>query len=264
MSVKNTFRDNVKVLRILVARDLKVRYSSSFLGYLWTVFDPLATTLIYFMLFVVIFHRPDAGYHPYFLFLISGILPWQWFNGAVSESTRALTSEALLVKSTNLPRSLWVLRLVMSKGLEFIYSLPVLVIFWIVYFVQGDAHLDWGILLMPVGMVLQALLIFGIGMILAPVSVIVTDLQPLVRIFLRIAFYLTPIIFTLNIISSGWLKLVFYINPMTGILEFYRAGFFPNPIHWAAVASGVGGTFILFGLGLLVFSRMEKTVLKEI
>ncbi len=264
MSTKNTFRDNVKVLRILVTRDLKVRYSSSFLGYLWTVFDPLATALIYFMLFVVIFHRADAGYHPYFVFLISGILPWQWFNAAVSESTRALTSEALLVKSTNLPRYLWVLRLVISKGVEFVFSLPVLVVFWLIYFFQGQTHLDWGILLFPVAVVMEALLIFGIGMILAPISVIITDLQPLVRIVLRIVFYLTPIIFTLNIITQPELKLIYYAMPFTGVLEFYRAGFFPNPIHWMAVLSGSVGTIVLFVLGLWVFSRMEKTVLKEI
>lgn len=263
MSTPKTLRDNVKVLRILVSRDLKVRYSASFLGYLWTVIDPLATALIYYMLFVVIFKRADAGYSPYFLFLISGILPWQWFNAAVSESTRALTSEALLVKSTNLPRVLWVMRLVLAKGVEFVFSMPVLVIFWVVYFAQGHAHVDWRVVFVPVAMVLQALLCLGLGLILAPVTVIVTDMAPLVRIILRVLFYLTPIIFQLNHVP-GWLKVIFFANPMTGILELYRAGLFVNQVHWDAVAIGVVGTAVVLALGWLVFRRMEKTVLKEI
>ncbi|WP_028709204.1 ABC transporter permease [Propionicicella superfundia] len=263
MSSPKSLGDHIKILRILVSRDLKVRYSSSFLGYLWTVIDPLASALIYYMLFVVIFKRSDAGYSPYFLFLLSGILPWQWFNAAVSESTRALTSQALLVKSTNLPRVLWVLRLVLSKGVEFLLSMPVLVLFWVIYYFQGHAHLDWEVVYLPIGLLLQAALCLGVGLILAPVTVIVTDMQPLIRIVLRILFYLTPIIFTLNHVPE-WLRLIFYANPMTGILEFYRAGLFPNPVNWNSVLSGVVGTAILLGLGWLIFSRMEKTVLKEI
>ena len=63
-----------KVLRLLVKRDLRVRYSQSFLGYLWTIIDPLANALVYFMLFVVIFQRKDAGHEPYFLFLLAKVL----------------------------------------------------------------------------------------------------------------------------------------------------------------------------------------------
>jgi ABC-2 type transport system permease protein len=262
--------ETYKVLKILVSRDLKVRYSASFLGYLWTIIDPLANALIYFMLFVIIFNRADAGYSPYFLFLLTGILPWQWFNAAVSESTRALTSEALLVKSTNLPRYLWVLRIVVSKGIEFIFSLPVLVVFWALYFFvphwlhsADPAHLDWELIYFPLGVLVQGILCVGIGMMLAPLMVVVTDIQPLVRIVLRIAFYLTPIIFLLDKVPH-YLRFIFYLNPMTGILEFYRAGFFPNPIHWTAVLAGLTGTAFCFVLGLFVFKRMEKTVLKEI
>lgn len=263
MSALTSLTSHRKVLRILVSRDLKVRYSQSFLGYLWTVIDPLANALIYFVLFVIIFKRPDAGYAPYFLFLLTGLLPWQWFNAAVSESTRALTSEARLVKSTNLPRVLWVLRLVLAKGIEFLLSLPVLVLFWLIYFAQGKAHLDWELVYFPVAVILQAILSVGIGQILAPITVIVTDIQPLVRIFLRVAFYATPIIYTLGI-APEWMRVIFWFNPMTGILELYRAGFFPNPINWYPVGIGCAIIVLAWVFGRTVFARMEKTVLKEI
>ena len=129
-----------KVLGILVKRDLRVRYSQSFLGYLWTIIDPLANALIYFMLFAVIFHRSDAGHSPYFLFLIVALLSWQWFNAAVAESPRALIAEQKLVRSTKLPRELWVIRMVTAKGIEFLLSLPVLIIFFTIYFIRGEAR----------------------------------------------------------------------------------------------------------------------------
>ena len=89
------------VLWTLVIRDLRVRYSRSVLGYVWTVLDPLLMSLIYFVVFVYIFQRKALGHDPYFLFLVAGLLPWQWFSGVVSESSRALIQEAKLVRSTN-------------------------------------------------------------------------------------------------------------------------------------------------------------------
>src|SRR6185503_1437493 len=82
------------VLWTLVVRDLRVRYSRSVLGYVWTILDPLLMSMIYFFIFVYIIGRKDLGHSPYFLFLVSGLLPWQWFSGVVSESSRALIAEA--------------------------------------------------------------------------------------------------------------------------------------------------------------------------
>lgn len=255
-----------KVLALLVRRDLMVRYSNSFLGYLWTIIDPLANALIYFMLFVIIFQRSDAGHHPYFLFLLTGLLPWQWFNASVSESTRALLSEARLVKSTKLPREVWVTRLVLAKGAEFVLSLPVLLAFVIVYMANGDTRLDWELVYFPLAIVMQFILLIGIGLVLAPLTVMVNDIQPLIRVFLRILFYLTPIIFTLDLLppSVEWLQAIYLANPLTGILELYRAGFFPSPVHWGAVLSGVIGTVLTLLVGITVFRRLESSVLKEI
>lgn len=254
-----------RVLRLLVKRDLRVRYSQSVIGYLWTVLDPLMTALIYFMIFVVLFERRDAGHAPYFLFLLAGLLPWQWFNAAVNESMRSLITERQLVRSTQLPREIWVLRVVASKGLEFVFSLPVLVIFVVFYLVRGEATLNWGLLLFPVGMLLLFLYITGFGLVLAPLTVMMFDIQPTVRIFLRIYFYASAIIFDLSKFAKleGW-EWLFQINPLAGILELFRAGFFPNPVQWHVVGYGTIGTLLMLVLGVFTFKRMERAVLKEI
>lgn len=251
------------VLRTLVQRDLRVRYARSWLGYLWTVIDPLAMALIYFVVFAIIFQKPNAGHHPYFLFLLVGLLGWQWFNASVTESSRALLAEAKLVRSTNLPRELWVIRVVIAKGVEFLLSLPVLLVFVVVYVARGDTTLNWKLVFFPVGLVLQFVLQIGIGLLLAPATVLADDTIRVVRIALRMLFYGTPIIYSLDIAPS-WLQTVLWFNPLSGIFELYRAGFFAEPVQRAPLFAGVFVSLALLGWGVVAFSRMERAVLKEI
>lgn len=251
------------VLTTLVQRDLRVRYARSWLGYLWTVIDPLAMALIYYVIFVVVFQRPDAGHQPYFLFLLVGLLVWQWFSSSVNETARALLSEAKLVRSTNLPRELWVVRVVIAKGVEFMLSLPVLVVFTVVYLARGEASLNWRLVLLPLAVALQFVLQVGIGLLLAPATVLADDTIRVVRIVLRMMFYGTPIIFTLDL-APQWLQTVLWLNPLSGILELYRAGFFPEPLDAAPLLVSFGVTVVLFIWGAFAFARMERAVLKEI
>jgi ABC-type polysaccharide/polyol phosphate export permease len=254
------------VVSTLVTRDLRVRYSRSVLGYLWTILDPLLMSLIYFVVFVYVFDRADLGHDPYFLFLLLGLLSWQWFSASLTDTSRALLSEAKLVRSTNLPREIWVMRVILSKGVEYALSLPVLIAFLVFYLVQGETQLNAWLVLFPVGIVLQAVALVGIGLILAPVTVLVTDMQRVVRIVLRMLFYATPIIYTLHLVPEPFDKIT-WVNPLTGILELMRAGFFTHdryPIVWGAIAASVVMSIGLLLVGVWVFRRLERAVLKEI
>jgi ABC-2 type transport system permease protein len=251
------------ILLTLVQRDLRVRYARSWLGYLWTIIDPLAMALIYFLVFAVIFQRGDAGHKPYFLFLLLGLLPWQWFNASVNETARALVAEAKLVRSTNLPRELWVIRVVIAKGIEFLLSLPVLFAFVVVYVVMGEATLNWRLILFPLALALQFLLQTGIGLLLAPATVLADDTIRVVRIALRMLFYGTPIIYSLDF-APDWVQTVLWFNPLSGILELYRAGFFPQPLQVAPLLVGALMSLAFLAWGAVTFARMERAVLKEI
>jgi ABC-2 type transport system permease protein len=254
------------VLWTLVVRDLRVRYSRSVLGYLWTVLDPLLMSLIYFLVFVYIFKRGDVGHQPYFLFLIVGLLSWQWFSGSLTDTSRALVSEAKLVRSTNLPREIWVVRVVVSKGVEYLLSLPVLVLFLGGYLIRDEAHVNAALVLFPVGVLVQFVALVGLGLILAPVTALVSDTQRVIRILIRMLFYATPVIYAGRLVPSPWDKIT-WLNPMTGILEAMRAGFFSHdgaPILWKPiVVSAVISVFLLV-VGSMVFRRFERAVLKEI
>ncbi len=247
-----------RAVRLLVTRDLKVRYASSALGYLWSVLEPLLLAGIYWFVFTQVFTRTVGG-EPYIVFLLAGLLPWTWFNGAVTEAARALHTEAKLVRSTNVPREVWVVRVVLSKGVEFLLSLPVLFGFAL----ACGAPMDWHLVLLVPGAVLMAVLVLGVGLLLAPMVVLVRDLERVVRIALRLGFYATPVIFTVSDVP-GRLSAVFALNPLAGVIELNRAGFSPEPVQWSLVGISAVAAVVLLTAGWAVFARLERTVLKEI
>ena len=247
-----------RIFALLVVRDLKVRYAGSALGWLWSVLDPLLMAVVYWFVFTTIFER-TVGEEPYIVFLLAGLLPWTWFNGAVTDAARALHTEAKLVRSTNVPREVWVVRVVLSKGVEFLLSLPVLFLFALVY----RAPVDWHLVLLVPAVLLMAVLTLGVGLLLAPLVVLVRDLERVVRIALRLGFYASPVIFAVEDVPAPF-DTLFAVNPLAGVFELCRAGFFPGAVQWGHVGLSVVVSVALLLVGWLVFARLERTVLKEI
>jgi ABC-2 type transport system permease protein len=247
-----------RILWILTARDLRVRYSTSALGYLWSVLDPLVMAGIYWFVFTQVFDR-SVGEDPYIVFLLCGLLPWMWFNGAISDCTRAFLKDAKLVRSTKIPRTIWVNRLVLSKGIEFLFSIPVIALFAII----NRAELHWEAVYVLLAVVLQLAFTVGVGMIVAPLVVFFRDLDRAVKLTLRFMFYASPIIYGLKDLPDGFETLGAF-NPMSGIIGLYRAAFFPDQVQWHAVAIAAAMSLLLLGVGFLVFRRCIRAVLKEI
>ncbi len=258
-SARSPFARYRHSLWLLTLRDLRVRYSTSVLGYFWSILDPLVMALIYWFVFTQVFGR-GVGDEPYIVFLLSALLPWMWFNGAVGDSTRAFLKDAKLVRSTKIPRSIWVGRLVLSKGIEFVASLPVLAAFAIIF----GATLHWEAAYFLLAVLIQAVLTVGVGLIVAPLVVFFRDLERATKLALRFLFYASPIIYGITDLRPLGLEVIASFNPLSGIFSLYRAAFFPDQLDWLAVAIGAGMSVLLLGLGTLVFRRAEHAVLKEI
>jgi ABC-2 type transport system permease protein len=253
-----------RILTLLVGRDLKVRYASSILGYFWVVLDPLALSLVYWFLFTQVIER-KVGAPPYVLFLVAGQLVWQWIQGSINTSVNALRSESQMVRSSNVPRELWILRVVLSKGAEYLFSLPVLAIFAIGY-AKAPNH---NILLLPLAVLLAIVLCTGVGLILAPAAVLVRDLKSVVRITMRALFFLSPILYSLHDITEGsgkraGVREIISWNPVAGIMSLFRAPFFPQELNWSDVAHAAIVSVVLFAIGVWTFNRLERPMLKEV
>lgn len=252
-----------RILGLLIGRDIKVRYASSMLGYVWAVLDPLALSAVYWFLFTQVITR-KVGFPPYILFLVSGQLVWQWINSSINTSLNALRSESQMVRSSNVPRELWILRVVLSKGVEYIFALPVLALFSIGY-------ADWPnryIVLWPLAIVLTVLLCTGLGLILAPAAVLVRDLRSVVRIVTRAFFFLSPILYSLHDVLRGGRRAsiagIVSWNPVAGIMALYRAAFFPQEMNWSYVVHAAIVTVVVFAIGVWAFNRLERPMLKEV
>lgn len=250
-------------LWLLSARDLRVRYATSALGYLWSVLDPLVMSAIYWFVFTQVFDR-TVGQEPYIVFLITALLPWVWFNSAVSDFTKAFSKDARLVRSTAIPRSIWVNRIVLSKGIEFLCSLPVLALFAVLsQLSKTPAHLGWGILWLPVAVLLQTALLVGLGLLVAPLCVLYTDLERTTRLILRALFYASPVIYSVSDLPGAFADLAAF-NPLSGIFTLYRAAFFPETWDTFVVVVGAVMSLAFLALGAWVFGRLERPVLKEL
>lgn len=215
-------------------------------------------SLIYWFIFTQVFSR-GVGEEPYIVFLLTALLPWVWFNGAISDSTRAFLRDVKLVRSIALPHWIWVGRIVGSKGVEFVLSLPVLIAFAIF----SGASVGPGLLLFPVGVIMMTALTLGLGLLIAPLVVFFRDLERATKLVLRVLFYASPIIYSAADLPE-FARPLAWMNPLSGIFSLFRAGFFPDQLDWMLVATSAGFTTLILGLGIFVFRQNIGTVLKEL
>lgn len=251
------------ILWVLIKRDLKLRYAGSMLGWVWTVLEPLLMAGIYWFVFTQIFTR-SVGQDPYIIFLLAGLLPWFWFTNGFSQGAEALLSQRRLLASTSLPRQIWVLRSIGAKGCEFLLSVPVFLIFLIFYTPDFNSQL----VLLPLGFVIELVLLVGLSLLLSPIMVLVRDLKPIIRLTTRALFYASPIIYSFHDIVAadlpGPLLTLYEMNPVTGIMECYRAGFFSEPAQTTSILIAGSIAAVTLVLGWFVFMKLEPRVLKEI
>lgn len=250
------------ILRLVVARDMKVRYAGSALGYLWTVLEPLAMSAVYWFVFTQILNR-HIGFPPFILFLVSGQLPWYWMSGSITGALNALRGESQMVRSTSVPRELWVLRIILSRGMEYVFSLPVLAIIALYYLKPPT----WNIIWTPVAIVMSFALLMGLGMIVAPLAVLVPDMRSIIKVGMRVLYFMSPILYSVTDVvekRGGTVAAISSWNPIAGIMVLFRSVFFPQEMNWTYVWHAAIECVIIFAIGLYVFNRLEAAMLKEI
>lgn len=253
--------DYRRILGLLIGRDLRVKYANSILGYVWSILDPLAMSFVWWFLFTQIITR-HVGYPPYILFLVYGQFVWGWINGSINQSVGALRSESQMVRSTHVPRELWILRIVLSRGVDLVFAIPVIAIFSIAY----QKWPNHNIVYLPLAALMTIMLCMGVGMIVAPASVLVRDIRSIVRIIMRAMFFLSPVLYAVGDIQKKRAHIAGFVqwNPVTGILGLFRSVFYPQELNWAVVAHSAIIIVIIFAIGVWTFSRLERPMLKEI
>lgn len=252
------------LVRYLVQADMRKKGADSVLGNVWWLLDPLLQLAVYVVLVQVVFqvNIPD-----YPLFVFAAILPWKWFNASVNDAIMSVTSQERLIKQVKFPKLVLPTAAVMAGIVNFAFGLVTMLGLVLAFFADRlTVQLAW----LPLIAVVQLVFTMGIALVVAAVNVFFRDLGNLARHGLRIVFYLSPGLYSLDRIAgvSGTLHAILSLNPFAVLFEAYRAVIYGKadvPPH-APDLLGLGA-LLLASLGLLAaatvfFKRLEPSFAK--
>lgn len=236
----------------LVWRDVKVRYKQTLLGVAWVIIQPLLTMLIFAFFFGRIIGVSSDGI-PYSLFAYAGLLPWTFFSGAVLRSGNSLVGSAHLITKVYFPRLIIPSAAVAAGIVDFAIAFVLLAGLMIWHQIVPT----WHLLLLPVLVLLTGGLALGIGMWTSALNVKYRDVGQILPFLVQLGMFATPIIYPTSILPEKWRTLL-ALNPLTGIIEGYRAALFGKPFNWTALSFSLILTTLILIWAAYVFRRMEK------
>jgi lipopolysaccharide transport system permease protein len=234
----------------LLAKELRVRYKRTVLGYAWSLLNPLAMALIFFVLVTNIF---NVAIEKYPLVLVAGLFPWQWMANSTTASAMIFVGSAGLIRRTPFPRGALVVSTALNDMVHFLASIPVIVAVMLWYGMYPDVRWLWWI---PLLLIIQWSMLVGIAFFIASCNVFLRDLERLTAIGVTIWFYLTPVIYTRDMLTGRRANLM-YLNPAAGIIQAWRSIFMNTPIDIAAVGASAVWAILLITGGYVFFRKVQ-------
>jgi len=254
--MRNLYKDRHMVMTMAV-RELKVRYIGSTFGLLWAVINPLTQVAIYGIIFGIFFNaKPDPTYgtHSYFLYLICGLIPWQFFSQAVSSSTGVIPANRnLIMKAAGFPSEVLPIITIISQIMSHLIALGVLVIILIIFKVGLSAY----ILIIPVYILFLTIFTVGLGWIFSSINVYMRDVQHIVGLIMTAWFFFTPVFYSTAIIPPK-IQPIIKLNPIYHVIDGYRYSLLAGelPPIWNLVSLAFISV-LTFGLGGMVFRKLK-------
>lgn len=253
------------LLWLFVRRDFVAVYAQTVLGPLWFFIQPLLTTVMFTVIFSGIAKIPTDGFPP-MLFYLAGMTPWSYFAACLNKTSNTFVTNAGLFGKVYFPRLILPLSVVGSNIIQFIIQF-VLFLFLLAWFALSGAvvapDLMMILVLTPLLLVLMGLLGLGTGIAISSLTTKYRDLTFLVGFGVQLAMYATPVIYPMSVVPEKYRWLV-QANPMSAIIETFRAIYLGGTIPWNALGVSALVTFALLVLGILIFNRVEKTFMDTV
>ncbi len=245
-----------ELLYFLTWRDVLVRYKQAILGVAWAILQPLLTMIV----FTVVFNRllgvqSSSSKVPYEVFSFAGLLPWQFFSGALSRSSGSVVANSNLLTKVYFPRLVMPLSAVLTGLVDFGISFLVLIALMGVYHIVPT----WHIVLLPVFLLIAIAIALGASLWLSALNVLYRDVQYVVPFLVQLWMFVSPVIYPVNKIHSPLVKVVFALNPMSGVIGGFRWALLGEqaPFDVYMWISLVAVVLVLLG-GLFYFKRTER------
>jgi len=234
----------------LTQKELKVRYKRSFFGYLWSIANPLALALVFFIAFKVFMKIPIENYT---LFLIAGLFPWQWFSNSVNTSAMVFIGNASLIKKVNFQHNVLIIATILNDMLHFILSIPVIILFLFIYGMEPSITWFVGI---PVLLIIQFIMTVGFSLAVSTINLFFRDIERIVFIFTSLMFYMTPIVYSEDLVPPEYRTLILS-NPLSILLISWRNLFMHGTLDFRNAATALIYSVIVFAIGYFIYRKLK-------
>ena len=239
----------------LAWRDILVRYKQTAIGIAWAIIRPLATMIVFTIVFGKLAKLPSPGV-PYPLLVLTAMLPWSFFANSLAESGDSLITNANLISKVYFPRLIIPTSAVITSFVDFLISGTILMALMAWYSFLPS----WRIVTLPLFMVLAFAAAMGAGLWLTALNVKYRDFRYVVPFIVQFGLYISPVGFSSAIVPEQW-QLVYSLNPMVGVIEGFRWAILGSNvnIYLPGFALSVILTTLLLGSGIWYFRKTEKT-----
>jgi ABC-type polysaccharide/polyol phosphate export permease len=248
-----------EAIRMLVARDLTVRYSNSVLGVLWSLLNPLLMMLVFTLVFTFLMPSQIEKYPVY---ILAGLLPWTFLTGSIASATASIVHNGPLISRVYFPRDILPIAAILAHLVNFLLALALLFTIMFVYGVSLEASLAF----LPVLILIQCLFSLGVGLFLAALNVHFRDTQATVEVLTLAWFFATPIIYPIDLIRNAELRWVVQVlNPMASLIVHYRAILYAGrwPDFSIVLITTVEAVLVL-ALGYWFFHKASPSFVEEL
>ena len=256
------------LLTLFVKRNIITQYKQTVLGPLWFFIQPIMTVVMYMVVFNGI-AGIGTDNRPQTLFYLAGICCWQYFSDCLTKSSNTFLSNANIFGKVYFPRLISPLSDVISNLVRFGIQFALFLIVYAYYLIwPGNFTIEpnWTLCLVPLLIVMLAGLALGFGILFSSMTTKYRDLQVLLSFFVSLWMYATPVIYPLSTITNPKIKLVMMLNPVTGIVEFFKYGFLgaSNPPEWWMLGYSFGFMVVLLAFGIVVFNKVQRSFMDTV
>lgn len=242
------------LLKLLVSRNIKLKYRRSFLGYLWSVLNPLLIMIVMAIVFSAMFKRNIPNFP---LYLFCGQLLFNFMNTSTHQAIFSITGNAALLKKTYVPKYIFTVSKITSGLVDFVFSLGALLI--VMIFTR--AQFSWYILLFPLVLVQLYIFSIGLGLFLSQANVFFRDIQYIYNAVTTAWMYLTPIFYPIEMLPTEPINVVWivkYLNPMYYYVSQFRDVVYSCKLpELDMVLLGCGAALFMLIVGVWSFMRSE-------
>lgn len=254
------------LMMLFVKRNIITQYKQTILGPLWYLIQPLMTTIMYMVVFGGIAKISTDGL-PQPLFYLAGISFWQYFSDCLTKTSNTFVNNAGIFGKVYFPRLITPLSDVISNLVRFGIQFGLFLCVYAYYMIFTDApiHTNWYALLIPILVMMLAGLSLGFGILFSSMTTKYRDLQLLLSFFVSLWMYATPVIYPLSTITNPKLLLVMQLNPLTGIVEFFKYGMLGVGCHeWWMLGYSFGFMVVLLITGVVVFNKVQRSFMDTV